>query len=254
MSTSLAESVEDLSQSNPQILRIEKITRRPSYDVDDEFDTSQSRVAGVAGAIGERASVGNSPKVVEKKTQLDRVLPDYIRLRPDLRPSIEDANIVQWKSVSHPRSTATRLEMQARTNAAAENAAYTKKARDSYSIGNKTNNSPTSSARESLEFLAGANRSILVPEGINPEALIKPDVREKLSRMSDEQRMHRLTVMRQHRAGTPPKVFTDYINELVGKIPDKYKYTSDNTNEINQLSKSTKVYIFTLNNMSPYAI
>ena len=218
--TSLAESAsaaDDLSQVSPQILRVEKIERRPSYEVHSKFDVVSS------GADGDAALGHGDSKIVERQSLPGQVLPDFIRLRPDLRPEITDEEILQWRSVSHPHSTNTRLELQAKTVAAAEEARAIKNAWDSNSVGNMTDKSPTASAKASLEGLVGANRSILIPEGINPDALITPDVRSKLAAMSDEQRIHRLRVMREHRAGTPPKVFHDYINMLVDKASETYQ-------------------------------
>ena len=244
MSTPIGESSDELSQSSPRILRIEKIVRRPSYDVDDDFDSASSKSMG--GAVGDVATIGNHSKVLEKKSKVDQVLPADIRLRPDLRPLVKDEDIVQWRSISHPESTNMRLELQAKTIAAAEDVDAVKGAWDDNTLGNRTNNSPTSSAKETLEFLVGANRSRLVPEGINPEGLITPDVRSKMSQMSDEQRIHRLRIMRNHRAGTPPKAFHNYITELVGKARDTYSCVPNNASKLDQIPKSTRVHIFDL--------
>ena len=220
VATSLAESGGD--DLGPQaLLRIEKIERRLSYDADEERSDLASKNDGASTATG-GLGLGQGSRVVEKHAYPGQILPDFIRLRPDLRPSIADDKILQWKSVSHPQSTNTRLELQAKTIAAAETAAATRGAWDDESIGNRSNNSPTTSAKASFEELVGANRSILVSEGINPEALITHDVRERLSQMSDEERFDRLRSLRRHKQGTPPKVFQEYVNQLVGKMEEEY--------------------------------
>ena len=48
------------------------------------------------------------------------------------------------------------------------------------------------------------------------------DVRERLSQMSDEERFDRLRSLRRHKQGTPPKIFQEYVNQLVGKMEEEY--------------------------------
>ena len=160
-----------LVDESPSILRVDKIeVTRNALQLGGSLDDPDFELP--------------EKKIVEKSLPPGAVLPDYIRIRPDLREPIDDENIVQWTSMTSPYSSAVRKDMQTRSL-------------NSFQAG-----SPKRRGKADLR-------------NINTDALISPDTRDRLDEISETKRLRNLNTLREYKRGTPPATFKKYVDDLV---------------------------------------